>query len=368
MKKQLFKPYTFPHGATMKNHFALAPMTTYSSNQDLTLSTEEEVYYNSRAKEFGMIITAATAVSKNAQAFEHQISIRDERYLDSMTRLANSIKQEGALAVIQLHHGGRMNKPGLYPNQDIVSASAIKADREYAATPRKLKISEVHDVIDEFVNATILAIKAGFDGIELHGANTYLIQQFFSPHSNRRDDEFGGSLQRRLTFPLRLVDRVIEAKQNYGKPEFIIGYRLSPEEREDPGITLDDTLRLVDELCHKDIDYIHLSQGYYKNTSIRDQADKRVIVDAIQNVVQGRVSLIGAGGINTMDNAEDALIHGYDLVALGTVALADPYIITHFEQGKEACKIIGEESILPSPLLHRLRSWKGLEQKGYIIK
>lgn len=368
MKHKLFTSFTFPHGATMKNHFALAPMTTYSSNEDLTLSSEEEAYYNSRAKEFGMIITAATAVSKNAQAFEHQISIRDERYLDSMKRLASAITKEGSLAVIQLHHGGRMNKPGLYPNQDIVSASPIKANRDYAVTPRKLRISEVYDVIDEFVNASILAMKAGFDGVELHGANTYLIQQFFSPHSNRRDDEFGGNLRRRLTFPLTLVDRVIEAKKKYGKPDFIIGYRLSPEEREEPGITLEDTLKLVDKLSAKDIDYIHLSQGNYKNTSMRNADDKRIIAQAVSEIIAGRVTLIGAGGIDDVPTAVDALSTGYDLVALGTVALADPFIISHFEQGIDASKIIGEESLLPSPLLNRLRQWKGIEQKGYVLK
>lgn len=365
---KLFQSITLPHGATMSNRFCLAPMTTYSSNEDLTLSNEEEIYYNSRAKEFGMIITAATAVSKNAQAFDRQISIRDERYLDSMKRLATSITKEGSLAVIQLHHGGRMNKPGLYPNQDIVSASAVKANRPYAVTPRRLKISEVYDIIDEFANATKLAIKAGFSGVELHGANTYLIQQFFSPHSNRRDDIFGGSIEKRLTFPMLLVDRVLEVKEKYGTEDFVIGYRLSPEEREEPGITLQDTLVLVDELAKKDIDYIHLSQGHYNNTSIRDNTDTVPIISQIKNVVNNRVFLIGAGGIGTKDDAADALEAGYDLVALGTVALADPNIISHFEQGKEARKIIDQESILPHQLLERLRQWTGLEQKGFIIK
>jgi 2,4-dienoyl-CoA reductase-like NADH-dependent reductase (Old Yellow Enzyme family) len=343
-------------------------MTTYSSNEDLTLSKEEEIYYNARAKEFGMVITAATAVSKNAQAFERQISIRDERYLDSMKRLATSITKEGSLAVIQLHHGGRMNKPGLYPNQDIVSASAVKANRPYAVTPRRLKISEIYDIIDEFANATKLAIQAGFSGIELHGANTYLIQQFFSPHSNRRDDIFGGSIEKRLTFPLLLVDSVLEVKKRYGSDDFVIGYRLSPEEKEEPGIALQDTLKLVNELAKKDIDYIHLSQGHFNNSSLRNEGDKVPIITQIKQVVNNRVLLIGAGGVSTKADAEEALEAGYDLVAIGTVALADPNIISHFEQGKEPRKIIDQESMLPHQLLERLRQWTGLEQKGFIIK
>lgn len=364
----LFKPYTFKHGAVMQNRFALAPMTTYASNPDLTLSDEEEVYYNSRAKEFGMIITAAVAVSKNAQAFPNQISIRDERYLDSMKRLANAIKKEGSLAVIQLHHGGRMNQPNLYPNQDIVSASAVKANRDYAVTPRKLRVSEVYDIIDEFCNATKLAIRAGFDGVELHGANTYLLQQFFSPHSNKRNDEFGGSLARRMKFPLTLIDRVLEVKELFGKEEFIVGYRISPEELEEPGITLPDTLKLIDEIAKKDVDYIHLSQGNYKNTSIRDQNDQTPIIDYVYDVVNNRTSLIGAGAITSVETAEDALKHGYDVVALGLIALADAHIISHLKHQEPPRMIFDEESLLPSKLLQRFASWKDLESKGYQVK
>ena len=364
----LFEPLTLKHGKTMSNRFALAPMTTYAGNEDLTLSVEEEIYYNSRAKEFGMIITAACAVSKNAQAFERQISIRDVRYLDSMKRLANAITKEGSLAILQLHHGGRMNQVGLYPNQDIVSASAVPANRAGAPTPRALRISEIYDVIDEFANATKLAIQAGFDGIELHGANTYLIQQFFSPHSNRREDIFGGSLDKRLRFVLLLVQKVLDVKHTYGRPDFVIGYRLSPEELEEPGITLEDTLRLVDELANMDLDYIHLSQGHYNNTSLRDKTDTVPIVHQIRQVVGDRTMLIGAGGIHTKEESADAIASGYDIVALGTIALADPNIITHLKNDEPIRWIMDSESILPHLLLERLRKWKGLADKGYTIR
>jgi 2,4-dienoyl-CoA reductase-like NADH-dependent reductase (Old Yellow Enzyme family) len=361
----LFSTYKLKYGATMKNRFALAPMTTYAANDDLTLSDEEEIYYNARAKEFGMVITAATAISKNAQAFPFQISIRNERYLDSMKRLANAIQKEGSLAVLQLHHGGRMNQPGLYPNQDIVSASAVKAERGYAVTPRKLRTSEVYDIIDDFCRATELAMLAGFDGVELHGANTYLIQQFFSPHSNQRDDQFGGSLEARMTFPLTLLDNVLARKRKMGKDDFIVGYRLSPEELEEPGITLSDTLALVDELARRPLDYIHLSQGHYLNTSLRDASDTTPIIHQIKAVVKERTLLIGAGGIHSVAEAEDAIQAGYDLVALGTIALSDAHVVSHMEQGEPLKMSFDAESLLPTKLMDRLKRWKGLEQKGY---
>ncbi|MFW5795012.1 MAG: NADH-dependent flavin oxidoreductase, partial [Bacillota bacterium] len=261
--------YSLKYNVKLKNRFVLAPMTTYSANADLTLSKKEENYYKERAKEFGMVITSATAISRQAQAFPRQISAMSEAYLPSLKSLAQAIKANNALAILQLHHGGRMCVPGLFENQDIVSASSIKANRKNAVKPRALKTEEVYQVIDDFRQAMILAIKAGFDGIELHGANTYLIQQFFSPHSNQRDDEFGGSLERRMTFPLKLVDMAIETRKRHATSKFIIGYRLSPEELEEPGITLDHTKELFEELSLTDIDYIHLSLGSYKQSSIR---------------------------------------------------------------------------------------------------
>ena len=367
--KKPFDTFTFPSGAKARNRFALAPMTTYASNDDLTLSKEEEIYYNSRAKDLGIVITAATAVSKNAQAFPNQISIRDERYLDSMKRLASAIKKEGARAIIQLHHGGRMNVPGLVANQDIVSASSVKANRDYAVVPRELKISEIYDVIDDFCNATKLAIEAGFDGVELHGANTYLIQQFFSPHSNRRSDEWGGSLENRLRFPMTLVDRVLEVKNKYAHKEFIVGYRFSPEELENPGITLDDTLYLVDHLLSKKLDYLHVSLGNYRATSIRDENDQQFIVEKLTEVIQGRMPLIGAGSIDNVEHAKDALNLGYDLLALGMACLADKDMVKKMKENKTPSKIIDEDSLLPKKLMARLENWgKGLVGKGYTLK
>jgi len=363
-----FQEYSFFNGAKLKNKFVLAPMTTYSSNDDLTLSNDEEIYYNSRAKQFGMVITAATAVSKNAQAFENQISIGDERYLDSMTRLATSIKKEGAKAVVQLHHGGRMNQPDLYSNQDIVSASAVKADRDYCATPRELKTSEVYDTLHYFINATKLAIRAGFDGIELHGANTYLLQQFFSPHSNRRNDEFGGSREKRLRFILELVDQVINVKKEFASKEFIIGYRFSPEELEEPGITLDDTLYLVDELSAKDIDYLHISLSKYDQTSMRDKSDTMPIIKKIHKRINNKIPIIGVGRIESLEDVTNCEELGYDLFALGFVALSDTKVVEHIQNKEIVNKEITSESLLPKILHNKLRSWLVNNDRGFTVK
>jgi len=366
---KIFREFTFGHGAKVKNRLVLAPMTTYSSNEDLTLSIQEEVYYKSRSKGMGIVITAATAVNKNAQAFELQISARDERYLDSMKRLSNAIKSEGALSILQLHHGGRMNTPGLYPNQDIVCPSCVKANRDYAVEPRELKTSEVYDIIDDFVRAAKIAIDAGFDGIELHGANTYLLQQFFSPHSNVRDDEFGGNIRNRMNFSLILVKRIIELKKKYAKKEFVIGYRFSPEEVENPGITLDDTLNLVEELASKDIDYLHVSIGNYKGTSLRDKTDKELIVKKLQNVINNRVPLIGVGHLESLFDLDEAIGLGYDMLALGLIALSDSNVVENLKNGIEPNKVFRKNDSLPNNMYNRIEEWgSSLSDRGYTFE
>jgi 2,4-dienoyl-CoA reductase-like NADH-dependent reductase (Old Yellow Enzyme family) len=361
--EKLFDKFVFKNGLTLKNRFCLAPMTTYSSNDDLTLSYEEEVYYNMRSKELGMVITAAVAVSRSAQAFDNQISIRDRRYLDSMKRLAKSIHDGGSVAVVQLHHGGRMNKPGLYENQDIVGPSSVKALRDYAVEPRELKTSEVYDIIDDFVNATKVAIEAGFDGVELHGANTYLIQQFVSPHSNRRTDEFG---KNRYHFSKILVKRVMNTVKLHAKKEFIVGYRFSPEEYENPGITLDITKELLEELKDCGLDYFHLSVGSYKQTSIRNKEDKRLIVKMVKDIIRN-TPLIGVGHLETKEDITEAFDLRYDLLAFGLIALSELELVSKLKEGKELNKVFSEELGLPSEMYQRLSHWN-LESRGYSFK
>lgn len=360
--------FSFNNGITLRNKFVLAPMTTYSGNVDLTLSDEEEVYYNARAKSFGMVITAATAVSKDAQAFVNQISIRDDRYLESMRRLANTIKKEGSVAVVQLHHGGRMNVPGLQANQRIVAPSAIKANRDYAEVPEALKTSEIYDIIDDFKCATKRAYKAGFDGVELHGANTYLIQQFVSGSSNKRTDEFGGDIHKRLRFVRLLLEAVFELKKDMERP-FIIGYRFSPEEIEEDGITLDDTLELVHLLKSFNLDYIHLSIGSYNQTSLRDKTDTVPIIERIQGVIRGQIPLIGVGNLMNQENIEDASKLGFDLFGIGMAALADPDVPNKIINSLPLKMTIDSASLLPTQLYKRLGSWSdGLAKKGFVLK
>ncbi len=364
---ELLKPYKLGK-LELRNRFVMAPMTTYSGENDFHVSSEELLYYEARSKSLGMVLTAATSINEQAQAFDKQITLKDDRYIPTMAVLAKVIQNQGAKAVVQLHHGGRMNVPALYKDQsNIVSASAIKAPREGLATPRALETEEVKQTINDFVKATERAIKAGYDGVELHGANTYLLQQFFSPHSNRRSDQYGGSLEKRMRFAVEMIQAARACIEKHATKPFVLGYRFSPEELETPGITISDTVAFVKKLKTLPLDFLHISLGHYKQTSMRDQADKKPIVDYIQEALNGEIPLIGVGQIETLKDAEDALQSGYDLLAVGMPLIADPDWVETIKQG--GLNKVVRPTTLPRPLFDRLyknRQW--FAKRGYTFE
>ncbi len=363
-----FKSYTLKPGVTMRNRLVMAPMTTYSGNEDYTVSDEELAYYRLRSQTLGMVITAATSINDSAQAFERQISLKSDAFIPRMKELAKTIQSQGALAVVQLHHGGRMNLPSLYDNPNaIVSASAISAPREGLATPRAMTTAEIKSTIEDFAQATRRAIECGFDGVELHGANTYLLQQFFSPHSNRRDDQYGGSVENRMRFIEELIDRVYAEIVSANQPNFILGYRFSPEELETPGITMEDTLKLVDKLKEKPLDYLHISLKHYRQTPMRNEADKTAIIDQIQSRLKHKIPMIGVGGIATKENVLDAFKAGYEMISSGVAILADPAWGTHVEKG--TLNTVFDPQTMPEHLYQRLyKNRQYFTQGGYRFK
>jgi len=324
----MFNEFKLNNKVTLRNKIVVAPMTTWSSEDDLTIAEDEAFYYAKRSKDAGMVITACTFFSPEGQGFANQFYAGRDEFIPSLKKLADSIKKGGSKAILQIFHAGRMADPS---KGELVSASAIKATHnlfgpvENMETPRELTHEEIEKLIQGFHDTTERAIKAGFDGIEIHGANTYLIQQFFSPHSNRREDEWGGTREKRMKFAKEIIRAVNRAKKESADESFIIGYRFSPEEMEEPGITLDDTLYLVDTLCQEDIDYLHISLSDYKKSSIRDEKDTRAVGQIISEKIKGRKPFIGVGSIYTKENAEDALQnYGYDIIALGHAIVTDP--------------------------------------------
>jgi 2,4-dienoyl-CoA reductase-like NADH-dependent reductase (Old Yellow Enzyme family) len=331
----LFEPIALQRGVQLKNRIVMAPMTNFSSQPDGSVSEREVEYYIRRSKGVGLVITACTFVTPNGKGFPGEFAGDRDEMIPSLRRLAEGIKQQGAKAVLQIFHGGRMCPPELVPNGDIVSASAIAPEKEGSAVPRVLTISEIEDIIHAFGETTRRAIEAGYDGVEIHGANGYLVQQFFSPHSNRRDDRWGGDLERRMAFPLAIVDEVKKVVTEHAKQPFVIGYRFSPEEAETPGITMADTLAFVDVLADKELDYLHVSLLDFWSKPRRGD-DTRPRIELILEKVGNRVPVIGVGSIHTADEALKAMKSGIALLALGRELIIDPDWVEKIQQGREA--------------------------------
>lgn len=352
----LFEPYQLTSNMELKNRLVMAPMTHWSSNDDGTVSDEEIKYYVRRANGVGMVITACIYVSPSGKGFHGEFSGTSDDMIPGLRKLATAIKEQGAKAILQMFHGGRMCPPHLVPNGDVVSASAIPAERPDAATPRELNDGEIRYIIKDFGETTRRAIEAGFDGVEIHGANYYLIHQFFSPHSNRRDDEWGGTVEKRMAFSLAIIDEVKNVIATHAKEPFILGYRLSPEEPENPGITMDDTLKLVDVLADKDLDYLHVSLMDFWSTARSGVDKERPRIDLIKEKTGDRVPVMGVGSIQTADDALKALQSGVPLLALGREIIIDPDWVTKVKEGKESeietelDKEAQDRLVVPDPL------------------
>ncbi|PAE29243.1 NADH-dependent flavin oxidoreductase [Paenibacillus sp. 7884-2] len=364
--QKFFSPYTFNNGVELKNRIIMAPMTNFSSNPDGTVSEEELAYYARRSKDVSMVITACTYVTPNGKGFHNEFAGDRDEMIPSLSQLAKTIQSQGAKAILQIFHGGRTCPPELVPHGDIVSASAVPAEVAGAKTPRALTETEVEEIVDAFGETARRAIEAGYDGVEIHGANGYLIQQFFSPHSNQREDRFGGSVEKRMTFPLAIVDKIKSVVKEHADDSFIVGYRFSPEEAETPGITMADTIKLVDTLAEKDLDYLHVSLQHFLSKARRGVEDvNKTRIDYLLETIDNRVPLIGVGSIYSAEDARKAFETGVPLLALGRELIIDPDWVQKVAEGREdeivteINKDKQEELVVPVPLWNVIMNTPG---------
>ena len=327
--------FTFKNGVTLKNKVVMAPMTTMSSFYNGMVSKDELAYYAKRAGGPGMVITAVANVTPNGKGFEGELSATSDEMIPSLRSLAETIQSKGAKAVLQIFHAGRKTFARIIGGEQPVSAGTVKAlYPEDSETPRALTSDEIEAIIKDFGQATKRAIIAGFDGVELHGANTYLLQQFFSENSNQRTDTWGGNRDERMTFAKAVIKEVQSVIDKYATKPFILGYRLSPEEIEKPGIRLEDSLYFVKKIKH-DVDYIHLSMGSYLRTSLNNPEDKKPILNYFIETIGPEVPLIGLGSVETPNEAQEVINKGASLVAMGRELLREPNWVEKVQRNDE---------------------------------
>ena len=333
----LFEPYRLNNGITVKNRLAVAPMTHYASHEDGTISDEERRFIGDRAQNFGLFITAATCVSPEGKSFYGEPEAASEHHLASLGETARIIQAQGAKAILQLHHGGKswisnaiLSSPTIPTGAHRLAPSADGEAQE--ATP-----ADIHALIRAFARATTLAIQAGFDGVEIHGANGYLLQQFYSANSNRRTDDWGGSQEKRMRFPLAVVDAVLAAREQAKRPDFIIGYRFSPEEDGENGLTMQDSYALIDALTTKPLQYLHVSLSGFHHPARRGADPTKPRIQLLHEHIAGRLPLIGVGRLLSGQDIVNAYQSGWaEFIALGKAVMINPNLATLLADGREA--------------------------------
>ena len=339
---ELFEKYKLNNNVEVPSRLAVAPLSLYGSDPSGHLSDEERQYLAKRATGIGLYILGAAAVSLEGIGIMGQPRALSEKDIPSLAERAKIVKDQGALAICQIVHGGLFGNKQ-YSGKTPLSPSAEVGNKELEkmgilnddTRNKDLTNEDVLRIIKDFAYATELAIKAGYDGIEIHAANNFLVQQFYSGYYNKRKDEWGGSLEKRMRFPLEVVDACCKIRDKYNKPEFIIGYRLSPEEPFEDGITMTETLALVRELVKKPIQYIHVSQKNYFQNSRRGEGAGTPRLKLIHDEIKGKVALIGVGGLFTEKDINKALSSGYtEFIGVGRASMINRDLATLLKEGK----------------------------------
>lgn len=334
----LFSPFMLTEKIKLRNRIVMAPMTTWSANPDGTISEQELEFYKRRSQNVGLVITGCTYVTPSGIGFTHEFAAYDDRFINSLEKLAAAAKSGGAPAILQIFHAGNKAIPELVPNNDVISASASNVKSgdfmKRVVQSREMTENEIQETIRAFGDVTKRAIKAGFDGIELHGAHGFLLQNFFSPLFNQRNDRWGGDLEGRMCFPLAVLQEVKNVVYEYATKPFAIGYRISPEESVTGGLRLEDTYKLLDRLISSGISYIHTSLVSINDSYPVESPNGPRTIELILNHIAGRVPVIAAGKIRTPSQAQEAISAGLPLVAIGKGLVINPEWVTLAESGR----------------------------------
>jgi 2,4-dienoyl-CoA reductase-like NADH-dependent reductase (Old Yellow Enzyme family) len=306
---KLFEPMSLAHGPAMKNRFMLAPLTNQQSHLDGRLSDDEFRWLTMRAEGgFGLTMTCAAHVQASGQGFAGQLGIFGDQHIEGLTRLAAAIKKNGSVASVQLHHGGNRAP------KDLVGTPVCPSD-DAKSGARALTTAEVEQLRDDFIAAARRAEKAGFDGIEVHGAHGYILAQFLSAEVNHRSDRYGGSLENRA----RIVFEIIDGIRKQCRADFQIGLRLSPERF---GLKLAEIREVAAEVLRQGkIDYLDMSLWDVFKEPVEPEFQGRTLMSYFTDLPRGNVRLGAAGKVMSAADAAKVLDAGCDYVLIGRAAI-----------------------------------------------
>jgi 2,4-dienoyl-CoA reductase-like NADH-dependent reductase (Old Yellow Enzyme family) len=355
----LLDPMTFARGPAMKNRLALAPLTNGQSHPDGVLSDEEFRWLTYRAEGgFGLTMTCAAHVQREGQGFAGQLGVFGDQHLAGMTRLAERIKSFGSVAVAQLHHAGMRS-----PKELIGETPHCPSDNEETGA-RALTLAEVEKLRDDFIAAAVRSERAGFDGVELHGAHGYVLAQFLSPEINQRADRYGGGLENRA----RIVREIIDGVRAETRGDFNLGLRISPERF---GLKLAEIRQLAGELMAEGkLDYLDLSLWDWAKEPVEEEFKGRTLMSWFTDLPRGETRVGCAGKVMSAADARECLARGMDFVLLGRAAILHhdwPRRVADDAHFRPVATPVSEAYLqaerLSPPFVQYMRNWKGFVEE-----
>lgn len=321
-----------------KNRLVMAPMVRNYADEQGNVTSKHRAHIERVAQGgVGTMILEATFVSPEGKGFVRQLGIESDDRIDGLRRLAAVAQAHGARIGPQLFHAGRQTTAAVSGVQPV--APSPIAEATLGEVPRALSVAEIHAVVDAYGQAARRAQAAGFDFVELHGAHGYLIMQYLSPFSNQRDDEYGGTRERRLRF----LEEVVRAVRDQVGPEFPVVVRLSADELVPNGLTPEDTVVIARRLEQLGVDALHITAGGYAAYTTGYMIQPMAIADGplihyAQQVKEAvSIPVIAVGKIRTPELANAVIEQGQaDFVALGRVLLADPDWPNKAKEGRQS--------------------------------
>ncbi|NLP46041.1 MAG: NADH:flavin oxidoreductase [Epulopiscium sp.] len=318
----------------IKNPIVLPSMVCFSfANKNGFVSSKNIEHYASIAKGgVGLIIVEATCVTKEGRLSLDQLGIWSDEYIEGLSKIAQVCHEQGAKVLIQLHHAG-LRTPKNVSQDPITSSYYQKGD----LVAREMSITEIQKIQNDFIQAAIRAEKAGFDGIELHGAHSYLMTQFFSLKVNKRTDNYGGTLENRLRFTTEIYQSIKEKVGNH----FIVGIRMGCNEND-----LKTSIKMAQKFEELGMDFLHVSTGF-DNTPIREEVPEKfpcnwIVYGATKIKEQVNIPVIAVNAIKTKEQIAYLLDHQLvDFVAVGRGQLADHHFVNHMKKDKAIVHCLG---------------------------
>jgi 2,4-dienoyl-CoA reductase-like NADH-dependent reductase (Old Yellow Enzyme family) len=332
--KKLFEPWMIGK-VKIRNRIISSPMERNYCNIDGSVTQQYIDNLTAKAKGgAGLIMVESTYVDPRGKGRAYQLGCYDDSLIPGLKRLIDAVHQHGAKIAPELKFSGRQTS-GKVTGMQPMAPSPVSCAISGGDIPREMTIGEIKQMVVSFAQAAARSKQAGFDLVELHGGHGYLLAQFLSGYANKRTDEYGGTFEKRMRFPLEVVAAVREAVG----PDFPIAYRLSGDEFIDGGLSLEETVPFAQKLEQASVDLIDVSAGLYETTYIISQPMEITLgcnvhlAEAIKAAVDIPVSV--AGRINDPTFADDILAQGKsDFISFARALHADPEFPRKAQEGR----------------------------------